>query len=225
MAIAFDAATTSSTTPFNHTCTGTNLILFVAIGNSTITAQSTTAVTYGGVAMTEIQSRQQLGNAQVKLWYLIAPATGSNSVAITGGTSSMRASAVSFTGVAQTSPIGASNVGSANMTSTGPVKLNVAVTTTQANSWLVGAFTGEGSQATTDLSFTIGTERSEAAAGTGVASTASNTTTTTGSYSIEWSRNQSPARNAVAIVAEFKEPASSVVQDIIGSGLGIPGAR
>ena len=104
MAIAIDAttavtATNSSTThTFSHTCTGSNLILWVAAGAS---AGDPSGVTYNGVAMTKVNS-VNLQSSWVALWYLVAPATGANNVIVTAASGSVTGGAMSFTGAKQT---------------------------------------------------------------------------------------------------------------------------
>lgn len=91
----FDAAANSgalqsvSSATFSHTCTGSNLILIVAIGGRQSLASKgnlvITGVTYNGVALTKIRADEIDSDAsfRTELWYLIAPATGAHNVVVT----------------------------------------------------------------------------------------------------------------------------------------------
>lgn len=138
--IAVDAATnggdtTGTSLTFAHTCTGTNLILFVGVNGHTA-SNLITGVTYNGVAMTQIASSpiQVPADRYINLWYLIAPATGAHNVVISAsGSAYIAGAAVSYTGVIQTSPIdvdGSNTVASANT-------LSKSLTTTVDNDWAI----------------------------------------------------------------------------------------
>jgi hypothetical protein len=110
----FDAATTTTSSgngviTLSHTCTGSDRILFVAIGsNSSLDA---TGVTYNGVAMTSmgaIDNPDSGANSRLEVFRLVAPATGANdiSASFSGPPADRTVIAVSFTGVHQTVPLG-----------------------------------------------------------------------------------------------------------------------
>ena len=107
MAIAFDAVsfgegagTDLNGTVMSHVCTGSNLILI--LGLTIQTGATVTSVSYGGVAMTLIDEYDSGGSGQVKNYYLIAPATGSNDVAVvTNNNGAWKIGATSYTGVRQ----------------------------------------------------------------------------------------------------------------------------
>ncbi len=114
MAIAFDNATDggtfgfSATATFNHTCTGSDLMLFVSFANLNISGSpgSTATCTYNGVSMTlEAVSAQAPGSfVQAEfLFSLKNPDTGSNQVVATvtdaGSSFGTSAMAASYTGV------------------------------------------------------------------------------------------------------------------------------
>lgn len=110
MAIAHDTttdggATTGTSLSWSHTCTGDNLILFVATQGGVSEGEKVTGVTYDSVAMTKIASVTEPGDSRVvQLWYLIAPSTGSNSVVVTLGSSGeVNAASTSYTGARQSS--------------------------------------------------------------------------------------------------------------------------
>ena len=102
---ALSAANTSLT--FSHTVgsSGTNRLLVVGVSVRHDNSTYTIGVTYNGVAMTEggTSSRNE---ALCKIFYLAAPATGTNNVVVTLSKSLMfGAGAISFTGVNQTTPV------------------------------------------------------------------------------------------------------------------------
>src|SRR5688500_5561977 len=97
MAIAFDAADAEEwnesgagdTLTKAHTCTGSDLILFIGFAtyNGTlVTTHASTVPTYNGVAMTKIGnglSSNLEGNFQAtEMWYLDDPATGANNIVV-----------------------------------------------------------------------------------------------------------------------------------------------
>ncbi len=106
------SVTSGSSLTWDHTVTasGSNRLLTVGVvvGTSPDTGK-TLAVTYNGVAMTPAgivhSNNQTAGYGQ--LFYLIAPATGTHpvQVTLTGGTASLEAGSLSFTGVDQTTPL------------------------------------------------------------------------------------------------------------------------
>lgn len=130
MALALDATTSASGgSSWSHTCSGSNRILLVGCYANTDTV---TGVTYNSVAMTLIgkTSFPGAGRQGAYLYYLIAPATGSNTVAVTGGTG---IGAVSYTGALQSGQPDSSAVSNpANATS-----ITLSTTVVKDNSWLV----------------------------------------------------------------------------------------
>lgn len=116
MAIAYDATSgvargwvTSDS--FSHTCTGANRLLLVWVyfdrGNGSYT---TSALTYAGVTLTLVDTLND-GTHYAELWRLIAPTEGANTLAATynnvGPTAKVVIRALSYTGVDQTTPLGA----------------------------------------------------------------------------------------------------------------------
>jgi hypothetical protein len=143
MAIAFDATTHTeqgsvSSFSFNHTCTGTDRILFVAVWTITNT-RTTTAVTYNSVSMTNVPGATIVGSDgnQLSLWYLINPASGTNAVAVTcSGSNFPSARAVSYTGAQQSGVPDAS--GEATGTAT---NFSNSLTSVANDTWHVAFFT------------------------------------------------------------------------------------
>ena len=147
--IAFDASAqatggTSSPITWSHTCsTSDNRILFVA----TFSQGTISAVSYNSLALTKILDydyTSPTGNGE--LWYLIAPATGANTVSITHSGSYTVAVSGSYTGVNQTGFPDASDTqtsGAGDVTT-----LTSTVTTVADNCWLVAGTTNEGAALT-----------------------------------------------------------------------------
>ncbi len=116
MAVAFDSASsaTSNTGPpsslsWSHICSGANRLLTVGVHwVSSGGAVSVSGVTYNGVAMSSVGVVNN-GDVFTQLFRLVAPATGSNTIAITmtgAVDQTLTGGGVSFTGVDQTTPLG-----------------------------------------------------------------------------------------------------------------------
>lgn len=140
--IAFDNAADlgiQNTAAFSASYTvnsNTNGILWVAIRKL---VDDLTSVTYGGVAMT-LAGKLTPGSGGSEtnyLYYLLAPATGSNTVAVNGSTSgNIAVAAASYTGAAQTGVPDA--FGSVRNSSVSSGVLNgPALTTVANNCWAV----------------------------------------------------------------------------------------
>lgn len=137
MAIAFDSATNpalanSTSLTFAHTCSGSDRILFVGTMVRTTTISG---VTYNGVSMTAIGTRELVSGADYIQWfYLIAPATGANNVVISLNASNIIiGGAVSYTGAKQTSQPDAVTNNPATTEST----TTTSVTTIADNCWTI----------------------------------------------------------------------------------------
>lgn len=142
---SFDAADPTSLT-FSHTCSGNNRLLVVGVSvesdSSGHTTQTVSGITYNSIALTKIRSDYILDNG-CELWYLIAPAIGSNSIVITftGVVDGIGAGAISFNGADQTAPIEANNGATAEPSST----VSANVTSLSYGAWLVEVTQGAGS--------------------------------------------------------------------------------
>jgi hypothetical protein len=146
-AIAHDADSTSgncgnvNTCAWNHTVTGTNPILWVACGwNDGFNGPlSVSSITYNSVAMTQTQTKTSTDFYVVKLFYLLAPATGTHQVSITLsntiGTAVFFCGAVSFSGASQS----AIDSAGTNTSIAGNIGVSLNETTINANSWIVDA--------------------------------------------------------------------------------------
>lgn len=143
--IAFDAATNSgyqaaaSTYSWSHTCTGTERFLSVDIEVLSVPGTTVTGITYNGVALTLIGTQATVSGAgRVECWGLIAPASGSNTIAVTLSASVASAgTAVSYTGVDQTTAT--EGFAGAQATNVGAADATVSVTTVLLNSWVHAA--------------------------------------------------------------------------------------
>lgn len=132
--IAFDSASNSayqaasSSYSWSHTCLGNSRYLVVSVAMLSL-AQTVSGITYNSVALTFLGAQNSVtGAARIEMWGLIAPATGSNTIAVTlTGSIASEANAVSHVGVNQTSPTEAFN--SAQATNVGAADATVNVTT------------------------------------------------------------------------------------------------
>ncbi len=122
--VAVDATTSSSTTlrgagtrtlNFNHTTTTTAnrlLVVGVSLNITNNSATTVTAVSYNGVALTQIGAHNDvLGTRRIEMWYLLAPPNGGHTVSVSvnipsGVTIGVVAGATTFTDVDQTVPLG-----------------------------------------------------------------------------------------------------------------------
>ncbi|MCI0562799.1 MAG: hypothetical protein MN733_30320 [Nitrososphaera sp.] len=112
MAVAYDADAqsaqinnTTNTVTWSHTVTGDDplLLVYVAIDGADTATVST--VTYNSVSLSS-QAGLEHGNERLELWSLVNPATGANDVVVTlTENAHFRGSAISFTGVHQTTPL------------------------------------------------------------------------------------------------------------------------
>lgn len=118
MTIAFDASATGESNPgtglsFSHTCTGTNLILYLfAVANG---GDHITGATYAGTAMTLVDKQATTTSGYTYSFILINPSTGANTLALTTDSTSIYYGALtsSYTGAKQSAQPDAHNVFSA----------------------------------------------------------------------------------------------------------------
>lgn len=153
MAIGFNAATflggNGGSGNFSASYTsgsGSGRLLVVTfLGTAATNPDSISAVTYNSVAMTLATKQAASGGRWAYLYYLVAPATGSNTLAITqtGGDFILGVIAGDYTGVNATGQPDASaqgDSGGSNVTS-----LTTPITVVTANSWVIfGAQQGNG---------------------------------------------------------------------------------
>lgn len=132
MAIAFDAATRSVLTSFAHVCTGSNGML-IAVVFQTGSANDI-AVTYNGVALSKrAYVTVPVAGDSFGIFSLANPATGSNTVALTG-TGILDTTVVSYTGVA--------SVANASTGTNSGATIVQATTVGTINSWVLSAASG-----------------------------------------------------------------------------------
>lgn len=145
MAVAFDAlgpgssgSATGNVTSinWNHTCgSGSNRLLVVGVGMGGANPGVSISVTYGSSTLTsagQVSSDNQ-ADGFVQLFYLTAPASGTNTITVTntGGQSrDLLGGSLTFTGVDQTTPI-------ANTTTNFGADTNPTVTVTSASGNMV----------------------------------------------------------------------------------------
>lgn len=203
MAIAHDTSSGTSGTgtsiTWSHTCTGSNLILWVMANTSDVAANSITGVTYNSVAMTLVAAQNTTQPLTTSLWYLINPATGTNSVVVSSSSSrNLVGQAASYTGASQTGVPDAS-AGNAFASST----ITQSVTTVADNCWLVGAFVGN--RAT---SAGTGTTIRQGSGSSHVICDSNGAKTPAGSYSLQLT--QSDGTTSAFEVASFAPAGASV---------------
>ena len=104
MAIALDTTIKGSanTATIAHTCTGSNLILFVWMMGRSDTETAHTA-TYNGVSMTRFATFQQGSNTiRYTLFYLVSPSTGTHNIIVGNNMpAEFYVVSASYTGVSQ----------------------------------------------------------------------------------------------------------------------------
>jgi len=110
----FDASTESTSDGFTHTVgTKGNRLLIVAA----LAVTEPTAVTYGGVSMVKITQTEIPSGEELGLWKLVAPASGGNTVTLSGESGLTAVHAVSYYNVDQSTPTGTVGVTTGSGTS------------------------------------------------------------------------------------------------------------
>ena len=124
-AIVLDSASSAAVSTakgsliWSHTGSGTSTVLIVGVsinGNTTVST-----VTYGGISLTRLVTRNQGTQTRASLWYLPNPPTGTKNIVVTmSGNAVFVAGAQSFKGVNLNNPIGtpAVNSGASDLAST-----------------------------------------------------------------------------------------------------------
>lgn len=151
MAQAFDAQgegfTNSSTgsLTYPHTCTGSNLVLYVIAG--TFTGVTVTGITYNGTAMTLVDSYTAIGFAvdNAYLYMLVGPSTGTHDVIVSASASGslIYSESASYTGAAQSGqpPHTARNSGTGTSLTT---TIDTSTSPSTDNCWVVGGYVMDG---------------------------------------------------------------------------------
>lgn len=131
--VAFAAATSGGlgTASFSHNSgTGGSRILWVVTSSD---GGGASGVTYGGVAMTELVSASfSLGAFTVKVWYLLNPLSGSNTVAASGMGGTFTVGALTYSGARQAGIPDAVAVSSGSGT-----PYTKSLTTVTPNAWIL----------------------------------------------------------------------------------------
>lgn len=215
MAIAFDSASAAlsqgnSVLTFSHTCSGSNRLLIVGISSDD--GNLVSGVTYNGVAMTQIGSPLNTGFTEyIYLFYLVAPTSGSNNVAITGtGGHNFRAEALSYPGADQTAPIDSTNTGTVSAASS----ITVATTVVAANCWLVMWGKNDSVAIAAGAGSTARTPTTQANLFTD-----SNGTVSTGSQSQQFTFSSSKCAARVVSIAPLTGVATAPRRSLMGVGL------
>jgi hypothetical protein len=186
MALAFDANTNfsvvnSSSSTFSHTITGTNPVLLVGVSCESRTVST---ITYNGVAMTLAAGPPASPLNNVYIYYLVAPPTGTNSVAVTYSSFAYgEVTAISLTGADQSSPIDVTNKAHI-LATTSP---STSITTTVANDWIVDYIT-DNSNSTVTVN-AAQTQRTNIVADNRIVCMSTRAVTTAGAYSMSWTSN------------------------------------
>lgn len=194
--IAFQGATTSSEAAsatgitFSHTVTaGSNVALVVGLAyrDNGGAAPGTVTAAYNGVSMTLLGHTGRVNQVGAAIWCLANPATGAHNVVISIGQTVdlLRAGAMDFSGVDQSTPCEAGN------TATGASNTpSIAITTVTDNSWVVDSLYSKSGNATVTGSGQ--TERWNGTVGGGADDTGGSTfgpKTPAGAHSMTWTNN------------------------------------
>jgi pectate lyase len=147
-AIAFDSAVSKSavnaaSVSWSHTVgSGSNTVLVVGLSTEDTSSSvlNVASIIYNGVAMTAVpNSAATAGSSTLdksQLFYLLNPAAGAHTVAVTfgGAVNGVSAGSISLSGVAQSAPTAA-----ATNTATSGTTISANITVSTAGSWLVDA--------------------------------------------------------------------------------------
>jgi len=157
-AIAFDAASDGGTIAiacsdsWSHTTTSTadTIMILAAFGEDSTTADEILdSATYNGVSLTSSTTRTG-ASASVQFWYLVAPATGANTVSVTfcssGSLGAGGAGVSTFTGVDQSTPIDATT----SSTFLNTANPSITLGTVADNSWVTALIANENGTGTCD---------------------------------------------------------------------------
>lgn len=140
-----DVVSVVTSTSFSHTVSGSDRVLIVYVYQNN-TKNNPSSVTYNGKSLTMIQSVAPIksDNLNNSIWYLIAPDTGSNTVAVSFGAST-------YARVVATSFNGANDVknGTSNNIYSGYNSISLTIPSSMDNVCIMLCGTGNGSQSPT----------------------------------------------------------------------------
>lgn len=207
-AITVGTQTTATTLSYSHTCSGSNRRLWVSVVGDLAT-DDLTNVKYNGVIMTV--ANKVLSTRWIYLCFVDAPATGSNTVLVTFGSSHYIASgSVSYNGAIQSGTVDASNTATAiAVTSFAP-----SVTAIANNCWIIGVVYG------VSATLSAGANTLYRVSGDGfddIVVFDSNGARGTGAQVLNI--NSSPASNIGAVIASFA-PSLATVSNFLTLGVG-----
>lgn len=104
--ISASNTTASNTLSFSHASSGTNRLLVVTVSTAA-DVESVRSITYDNLPLARAVGVDQMGRLS-QIWYLLGQPTGAHTITIsTAGSGRIIATALSFTGVAQTNVLGA----------------------------------------------------------------------------------------------------------------------
>lgn len=227
-AIAYDASSktsgfshSGSNPTYSHTCTGSDRLLTVDALDQY--SGVCTGITYNSVSLTSIGATST-ANQNANSRYLIAPATGSNTVSVsyTTGGQHMWSASKSYTGVDQTSPIDAY---ATKNTLTGATVV-ATVTVVAANCWVsAGCIIGNGSTSSPTITSDRTTRQSDSDGNhyMAAASADSNGTVSAGSYSITFTESGASEGCAVIYsIAPMTSVSVTVNATVVSAAFSIP---
>lgn len=190
----FDAvsngATTGSSTSrtWSHTV-GAGLNRFLVVSCDAGVGNTTTGVTYNGVAMTQIVANVSASQGGISNWGLVAPATGTfNIVASFSGSVLSACTATSYSSVDQVTQMDATPV--INEVTSGSTSTS-SITTVSANSMLFGALFANSGGLTVTPTTSGSVARGSVTTVSQQVYTAEKATTTAGSSALAWSLGSS----------------------------------
>ncbi len=193
----FDSSTHTSIS-VDHTVSGSNTLLLVICHGEN---QTVSSVTFGAQSLTNIDGASISGNgAMVSVWYLVGASGTHTATCNLSSQDNSGIVAISYTGVDQTTPIGATSTQTGNNT----ISISFSFTTTYADSLIIDAVTGDGGDTYPHAPTSGQTERWDFRSGS---SSYSDTAyagselvaTTTGTYNLNWSQAVSDGYSIAAI--------------------------
>lgn len=222
MALAIYGSTISTSTSFSHDSgSGSDRLLIVRVCGHRTAAWTVDAVTYNGVSLTKFTDGSigyNYGDSQwirVEYWYLVNPASGSNTVAITVSDAPGRP------GYIATTYTGADGIGTAYATTSGnPSSVSMNIATSASTSLIDGCWQGQEQRGVTlggglTLLARVGSEGSSTFSTWAGYESASGGTDTWGTLTLA-----SSVRSAAAVI-EIKEKAAGGLT-ATGIATGVP---
>lgn len=145
-AIAVDSATqgaisTGSPKTWSHTCTGSDLMLFVQTALNS-TSDTVSSVTYNSTTASNpaIVATYTTGGGKSQIFYLLNPSLGSNTVSATFGTAYFTGNSCSYSGVKQSSQPDGSGTATTNSNTT----LSASFSVTALDCWIMASVANNG---------------------------------------------------------------------------------